>query len=89
MDQAIRLQLLSAILIVSGDDSSSTSNTVSSSTITTQTTGTTGDGGGIHIQGGPSPTAPEPASLVLGAVGTGLALVVGAVRRRRKNVAAE
>jgi hypothetical protein len=86
VDPALCLQLLSAILIVSGDDGSTSSSV---RTPLTTTIITTGDTGGIVGQGGTTPTAPEPASLVLGALGTGMALVVGVVRRRRKNAAAE
>jgi len=84
LDPALRLQLLSAILIVSTDD------VQAMVTQAPQTSsGTSSDGGdGGHIAGGPS-VAPEPASLVLGGVGTGLALVASVLfRRRRKDARA-
>jgi hypothetical protein len=46
--------------------------------------GTTGGGGGTTGGGGGNThDSPEPASLALGLVGTSLALVIGAVRRRK------
>ena len=85
LDPLLRLQLLSLIL-VSGS-SSNIFNNMSNNTSNTITNNTDPLGGG-HTVGGPS--APEPASLVLGAIGTGLALLSGLVRRRRrKNVEAQ
>jgi hypothetical protein len=85
LDPALRLQVLSAILIVSTDDLQSTVTQAPPTSSVTPSTG--GESGGGQTTGGPS-LAPEPASLVLGGVGTGLALVAGVLfrRHRRKNV---
>jgi hypothetical protein len=87
LDPVLRLQLLSAILIVSPDDVRTF--TVTRAPNATSPEGSTGSGSEVTIQGGPAPHAPEPASLVLGAVGTALALVAGVVWRRRRRMNAE
>ncbi len=86
IDPLLRLQLLSSILITSPEVLKNTSTT--SVTLAPFTTQTPGDDGEVDIQGGKTPHAPEPASLVLGAVGAGITLLTTAVRRRRRRLAA-
>jgi LPXTG-motif cell wall-anchored protein len=82
LDPVLQLQLLSAILIVSTDDiqtSVTRAPTTSSSDTTVSQTSSGASGAGT-----PAPHAPEPASLALGGIGTGLALVAGILFRRRR-----
>jgi hypothetical protein len=87
IDPVLRLQLLSAILITSPDviegNVPRAPNTQSD---------VVPPPGGTPLPpppgGGDTPGAPEPASLVLGAIGSGLALLTGLRRRRRTPVAA-
>jgi hypothetical protein len=86
IDPVVRLQLLSAILITSPDvilgnvprAPNTTSDVPPGGSTLPPDTPPPGD----------TPGAPEPASLVLGALGTGLALLTGIRRRRRTPVAA-
>jgi hypothetical protein len=84
IDPLLRLQMLSLILIT-------VEGTPTGVTLTPGGTSSGGGGGGDggggdgHTSGGPS--APEPASLVLGLVGAGMAFVANRLRRRRRQIA--
>jgi hypothetical protein len=99
IDPVLRLQLLSAILITSPDALGNPTGSGGSGVPRAPGTSSVTGGGGLpgSSSGGshdPVPgshdagNAPEPASLVLGALGTGLALLSGYRRRRRTTAVA-
>jgi hypothetical protein len=86
--------LATALLIATGQTLHAAINLGSTSTVTLtpKTSSNSDSGGGIHTTGGggggggggQTHDSPEPASLILGLFGTSLALVTGAVRRRKR-----
>ena len=80
IDPAVRLQLLAAMVVII--DPTTTTSGVTLTPATDGSSDTTDPLGNGTATGGPS--APEPASFVMSAIGTCLMLVGAAYRRRRR-----